>query len=139
MKYYEELIMKHYKNPCFHYEMEEAVTHTEDNPLCGDKVTLFLEGSSEKMNVSFRGECCAISMASSSIMAKLTNGKSKDEIAEIFEEFYATMAGEETDREELSALGMLRKYPVRKKCVHLPWAAFSRCVEKNSEVRGFIQ
>ena len=89
-----------------------------------------MEDSTEKLNVSFRGQGCAISMASSSIMAKLINGKSKEEIVEIFNDFYATMAGEQTDCEELSALGMLRKYPVRKKCVHLPWIAFSRCFDE---------
>ena len=59
------------------------------NPLCGDKVHLFLKlDENRKINdISFEGEGCAISMASASIMTDLMKGKNEKEAKEIISKF----------------------------------------------------
>ena len=40
---YQEIIMDHNRNPRNHFIMEDATTSAQGfNPLCGDKLTLFL-------------------------------------------------------------------------------------------------
>ena len=87
---YKEIILDHGKNPrnfgkCNGYNAD-ASGH---NPLCGDKVHLFLKLDENKKvdDISFEGEGCAISMASASIMTDLMKGKSEKDAKEIIEKF----------------------------------------------------
>ena len=75
---YQEIILDHGKNPrnkgkCEGYT-NEAKAH---NPLCGDKVHIYLKLNNEKLieDLSFEGEGCAISLASASILTEITKGK----------------------------------------------------------------
>ena len=75
---YQEIILDHGKNPrnkgkCEGYT-NEAKAH---NPLCGDKVHIYLKLNNEKLieDLSFEGEGCAISLASASILTEMTKGK----------------------------------------------------------------
>ena len=75
---YQEIILDHGKNPrnkgkCEGYT-NEAKAH---NPLCGDKVHIYLKLNSKKLieDLSFEGEGCAISLASASILTEITKGK----------------------------------------------------------------
>ena len=75
---YQEIILDHGKNPrnkgqCKNFN-RQAKGH---NPLCGDKVHIFLNLNNEKKveNVSFEGEGCAISLASVSILTETVKGK----------------------------------------------------------------
>ena len=68
---YQEIILDHAKNPrnkgkCEGYN-HDAKAH---NPLCGDKVHIFLNLDQDKniKELSFEGEGCAISLASASIL-----------------------------------------------------------------------
>ena len=87
---YQEIILDHGKNPRnlgkFENFNKDAKGH---NPLCGDKVHLFLKlDENKKVNdISFEGEGCAISMASASIMTDLIKGKNENEVKEIIEKF----------------------------------------------------
>ncbi len=87
---YQEIILDHGKNPRnlgkFDNFNKDAKGH---NPLCGDKVHLFLKlDENKKVNdISFEGEGCAISMASASIMTDLMKGKSEKDAKEIIEKF----------------------------------------------------
>ena len=76
---YQDIILEHGKSPrnfgkCEKYT-HEAKGH---NPLCGDKVQIFLNLNKDKEveNLTFEGSGCAISMASTSIMTELVKGKS---------------------------------------------------------------
>ncbi len=75
---YQEIILDHGKNPrnknIFKDFNKDAKGH---NPLCGDKVHIFLKLNNEMKleNISFEGEGCAISMASASIMTEIIKGK----------------------------------------------------------------
>ena len=77
---YQEIILDHGKNPrnkgkCEGYT-NDAKAH---NPLCGDKVHIFLKLNNEKLveDLSFEGEGCAISLASASILTEVTKGKTR--------------------------------------------------------------
>ena len=68
---YQEIILDHAKNPrnkgkCEGYN-HDAKAH---NPLCGDKVHIYLKLDKDKniSGLSFEGEGCAISLASASIL-----------------------------------------------------------------------
>ena len=75
---YQEIILDHGKNPrnkgkCDGYT-NDAKAH---NPLCGDKVHIYLKLNKDKEieDLSFEGEGCAISLASASILTETVKGK----------------------------------------------------------------
>ena len=75
---YQEIILDHGKNPrnkgrCNKFN-RDAKGH---NPLCGDKVHIYLKLNNEKKveDLSFEGEGCAISLASASILTDIIKGK----------------------------------------------------------------
>ena len=75
---YQEIVLDHGKNPRNKNKCEgfnkEAKGH---NPLCGDKVQVFLKLDNDKKveDISFEGEGCAISIASASIMTETIKEK----------------------------------------------------------------
>ena len=68
---YQEIILDHAKNP---RNLGVCSGHNHDadahNPLCGDKVHIYLKLDNEKniSDVSFEGEGCAISLASAQFL-----------------------------------------------------------------------
>ena len=85
---YQEIILDHGKNPrnlkIIDNFNKDAKGH---NPLCGDKVHIYLKLNDKKKieDISFEGSGCAISMASASIMTDLFKGKNEKEVKEIFQ------------------------------------------------------
>ena len=138
---YQEIILDHGKNPRnlgkFDNFNKDAKGH---NPLCGDKVHLFLKLDENKKvdDISFEGEGCAISMASASIMTDLMKGKSERDAKEIIEKFLDmikekdvidTKLLEEDEKTKLMSLGGVKNYPMRVKCATLSWHALSSALE----------
>lgn len=82
---YRENILDHYKNPRNFGEIKNAnVMHSEFNPFCGDMVKIFLKFDNEKVvDVKFKGNGCAISMAATSMLTERLIGKSLSEIKKI--------------------------------------------------------
>ncbi|MGE3920819.1 MAG: iron-sulfur cluster assembly scaffold protein, partial [Gammaproteobacteria bacterium] len=70
---YQEIIVDHGKNPRNHHEMSNPSRHANGfNPLCGDRVEIFLKTKGEQIiDISFSGVGCAISTASASLMTEL--------------------------------------------------------------------
>ena len=138
---YQEIILDHGKNPRnlgkFENFNKDAKGH---NPLCGDKVHLFLKLDENKKvdDISFEGEGCAISMASASIMTDLMKGKSETEAKEIISKFL-DMIKEKDDinsnllksdeKIKLMRLGGVKNYPMRVKCATLSWHALSTALD----------
>ena len=87
---YQEIILDHGKNPRnlgkFENFNKDAKGH---NPLCGDKVHVYLKVDENKKisDIKFEGHGCAISMASASIMTELMKGKDQKEVNELIEDF----------------------------------------------------
>ena len=138
---YQEIILDHGKNPRnlgkFENFNKDAKGH---NPLCGDKVHLFLKLDENKNvnDISFEGEGCAISMASASIMTDLMKGKSEKEAKEIIDKFLDmikekddinTNLLEEDEKTKLMSLGGVKNYPMRVKCATLSWHALSSALD----------
>ena len=139
---YQEIILDHGKNPrnfgkCKNFT-NDAKGH---NPLCGDKVHLFLKLDENKNvnDISFEGEGCAISMASASIMTDLMKGKSEKEAKEIIDRFLDmikekddinTNLLEEDEKTKLMSLGGVKNYPMRVKCATLSWHALSSALDE---------
>jgi len=125
---YQEVIMDHNRNPRNQRELLHATCSARGfNPLCGDKVTVFVhlqQGLVE--DISFIGCGCAISQASASLMTEALKGKTQVQALSLFENFHRLLTSEEPD-EAANALGKLavfagvREFPARVKCATLAW------------------
>ena len=76
---YQETLLDHNKNPR-NFRVIDPATHRAEghNPLCGDKVTVFLEMDGDTIrDVSFQGAGCAISTASASMLTQVLKGKTR--------------------------------------------------------------
>jgi nitrogen fixation NifU-like protein len=84
---YREVILDHYKNPRGHGELDDADAHAEgQNPLCGDEVSIFVAfGEDEDTidEVKFSGRGCAISLAATSMLTEMVQGRSATEVASL--------------------------------------------------------
>jgi nitrogen fixation NifU-like protein len=133
---YQEIILDHYRNPHRRglrdpYDVE--VHHV--NPTCGDEVTLRVRlardgGAVTVSDVSYEGEGCSISQASTSVMTDLVVGRTVAEAMTVQDEFLAMMQSRgstEPDEEVLEdavAFAGVSKYPARVKCALLGWMAW---------------
>jgi len=96
MDIYAENILDHFKNPRNYRRLENAdLVVKESNPLCGDKIEIFLNvGKDGKiLEASFEGEGCAISKAGSSMLIESIKGKSLEEISKLKKEDILDMLG----------------------------------------------
>ena len=128
---YQEIILDHYREK-HHAGLREPfgaeVHHV--NPSCGDEVTLrvSLDGNSIA-DVSYEGEGCSISQASTSVMTDLVIGREVAESMALFEEFRQMMEGQgrvEPDEDRLEdgiAFAGVAQFPARVKCAMLGWSA----------------
>ena len=95
------------------------------NPLCGDRITLFIKLTGNKISdASFQGQGCAISTASASLMTDIVKGQTEDEAQNLFSLFHKMATGEHVEMDDLGKLAVLAgvcEYPARVKCATLPW------------------
>ncbi len=134
---YRELILDHSRKPRHFGRLNDA-THTADgiNPLCGDKLRLYLKIDDGRIeSSSFEGTGCAISVASASLMTDAIEGLDIDSAASCFASVTdrltggASQLGGELDK--LAALEGVREYPSRVKCATLAWHALHAALTNN--------
>lgn len=131
---YQELIIDHGRHPRNLKRMENSTVSKEGfNPLCGDRLTLFLKIDNDKIiDASFEGSGCAISMASASLMTESVKGKTIEDVKEIFETFHCLVTtGTETNMALLGKLAVLKgvcEYPSRVKCATLAWHTMQEAI-----------
>jgi len=144
---YQEVILDHNRNPRNHRIISDANLHACGfNPLCGDKLTLYLCVHNGLIDdVSFIGCGCAISQASASLMTEALHGKTVAEAHALFVQFYTVLTGT-TDLddaidfdpvEHLGKLGVLvgiREFPARVKCATLAWRTLEAALNKTPQV-----
>ena len=123
---YQEVIFDHNRNPRNFRKMDDADRQIDGfNPLCGDRLTLFLKIDDGKItDASFQGQGCAISTASASLMTDIIKGQTEEEAQKLFELFHNMATGEHVEMDELGKLAVLAgvcEYPARVKCATLPW------------------
>lgn len=138
---YQEVVFDHNRNPRNFRVMEEATRKIEGyNPLCGDRITLFVRLNEAGIieDVSFQGQGCAISTASASLMTEMVKGMTEAQAEELFANFHRVTTGQ-TDDAELNGLGKLavlagvRAYPARVKCATLPWHSLQAALKSDAE------
>ncbi len=125
---YRELILDHARSPRNFGRLNNP-THAAEgiNPLCGDKLKLYLTiGADERVHeICFEGSGCAISVASASLLtetvASLTVTEAEAVIASVTTRL--THGSAVIENEKLNALDGVRKYPMRVKCATLAWHA----------------
>jgi nitrogen fixation protein NifU and related proteins len=131
---YQEVILDHSRHPR-HFGTLPAPTHTAEghNPLCGDRVKVFLQvGADGRIrDVSFQGRGCAISVASASLMTDMLQGRTVAEAEELMGGFLSLVKGEdavtleEPDRDRLQVMAGVAAFPMRVKCATLAWHAMN--------------
>ena len=142
---YQEIILDHGKNP---RNLRRTENFNKDakghNPLCGDKVHVYLKLNENKKveDISFEGQGCAISMASASIMTDLVKGKEEHEVKEIVSDFLDMIKEKdelnnnilhEDDKTKLMCLSGVKQYPMRVKCATLSWHTLTTAIDKSQE------
>ena len=92
---YKENILDHYKNPRNLGEIQDAdIKHTGLNPVCGDTIRLFVKLKDNKITeAKFKGQGCAISIASASMLTEKIIGKKLDEVKKLTTEEIKEMLG----------------------------------------------
>jgi len=130
---YQDIILEHGKSP---RNLGKCEGYSHDakgyNPLCGDKVHVYLKLSKGKKveGLTFEGDGCAISLASASLMTELVKGKSFEEAKEIMNAFLDMIKNtseiqsnhlDEDQKTKLMSLSGVKQFPMRVKCATLSW------------------
>jgi nitrogen fixation NifU-like protein len=130
---YQETIFDHYRQPRNYGRLDGANRSAEGyNPLCGDKVTLYLQVEDGVIcGVRFEGSGCAIATASASLMTESLKGKSEHEALQLLDKFHAMVTGGATtdDLGKLAVLAGVREFPERVKCATLAWHTMKAALE----------
>lgn len=143
---YQEIILEHNKRPRNFGPLKEANrTARGDNPLCGDKVTVWLNVEDGVLrDISFEGAGCAISTSSASIMTEAVKGKTLAEVEHLFQEFHTLLTGDPSVAAEappelgkLAVFSGVREYPIRVKCATLAWHTLQAAL-KSGAVAGAV-
>jgi nitrogen fixation NifU-like protein len=141
---YQEIILDHGKNPrnkgiCQNYS-HDAKAH---NPLCGDKVHVYLKLDKEKtvLDLSFEGEGCAISLASASILTETLKGKNLAFTKKVSEDFLNMVKNKtkitinsltEDQITTITSLSGVQQFPMRVKCATMAWHTFLSAIDKRN-------
>ena len=142
---YQEIILDHGKNP---RNLRKTENFNKDakghNPLCGDKVHIFLKLNENKKieDISFEGSGCAISMASASLMTDLVKEKEEKEVENLVKDFLdmikekpelASKSLSEDQKTKLMSLSGVKQYPMRVKCATLAWHTLTSAIKNSQE------
>ncbi len=132
---YQEVILDHSKNPRNFKALPEANRKAEGyNPLCGDKVTVYLKlEDGVVQDISFEGVGCAISTAAASLMTQMLKGKNLMEIETLFQGFHDLVTGKSTEISQMGKLAVFHgvsEFPVRVKCATLVWHTLQAALQQ---------
>lgn len=132
---YREVILDHNRSPRHFGRLDPADSSAAGhNPLCGDKLSVTLRMDGEQVtDLRFEGQGCAISVASASLMTEAVHGRSRAEIARLYEAVHALLTGHEhvagVELGKLLALAGVAEYPARVKCASLCWHTLNAALE----------
>lgn len=140
---YRELILEHARSPR-HFGKLNSVSHQAEgiNPLCGDKLRLYLNIDAEQTisAVNFEGSGCAISVASASLLTETINGLNTERALDYYANIVALLTGVDAANSEtrldlgrLKALEGVREFPSRVKCATLAWHALHAAINNKTD------
>jgi nitrogen fixation NifU-like protein len=140
---YQEVILDHYKHPHGRGLREPFGAQVHHiNPTCGDEVTLRValsEDGAHVADISYDGQGCSISQASTSVLTDQVIGQSVPEALETVAAFTEMVASRGTVQGDEDVLGDgvafagVAKYPARVKCALLGWMAFKDALVQASD------
>jgi nitrogen fixation NifU-like protein len=135
---YQEIILDHSRHPR-HFGTLPSANHVAEgfNPLCGDRVKVYLQVDSQNRiaDVSFEGRGCAISVASASLMTEMLKGRDIEDAEKLMAGFVHLVKGEAVeglqsdDREQLEVMAGVSAFPMRVKCATLAWHAMKAALD----------
>lgn len=139
---YQEMIVDHSKRPRNFRKIDQPTFTKEGfNPLCGDKLTVYVmkDAHDTLADIAFEACGCAISVASASLMTEALKGKTLTEAETIFHDFHqlATQGANEKLASKLGKLAVLAgvfEYPARVKCATLAWHTLRAAIKQDSTV-----
>lgn len=144
---YQEIILEHYRAR-EHRGVLDGATASErgENPSCGDTLTLFVreepgEGGGVLGALSYEGNGCAICCASAHMLCKFLTGDNWQGAGALYNQVHALLTEGTAERfsgerEDLEAIGGVRKFPTRIKCALLPWSALRVMLSKRENEQG---
>jgi nitrogen fixation NifU-like protein len=132
---YRDILMEHYRFPRGHKKLSHPdIINEGQNPTCGDDIEIALELDGDRVKdvyVSCMG--CAISVASGSMLAEITRGKTLKEVRKIALAIKEMLKGNEIPENlelgDIEALKGVKKFPVRVKCALLSWTTLVDALE----------
>ncbi|MDR3516829.1 MAG: SUF system NifU family Fe-S cluster assembly protein [Azospirillaceae bacterium] len=140
---YQDIILDHGRHPRNFGALSDASHFAHGhNPLCGDKVTIFVKLDGDRIvEARFEGHGCAISTASASLMTEVVKNKTLAEADALFQNFHTKVTGGEQialpaaledDGDRLEPLAGVKSYPARVKCATLAWHTFEAAMHAGS-------
>ena len=149
---YQRTVLEHCRSPRNFHSMDNPDRMAKGfNPLCGDKVTVYLREFGREGNalpavpsgtsplsgriaeISFEAAGCAICLASASMMTELLGGEApgdaRKRAQKVLEAFTPGTENGLDELGEIVALGSVRSYPSRIRCVTLPWRTFTAALD----------
>jgi nitrogen fixation protein NifU and related proteins len=137
---YQEVILDHNRRPRNFHALADASHQAEGyNPLCGDRLTLYLKIDDGVIrDAAFEGSGCAISKASASLMTDAVKGQSTANVRALVDRFQRMVTTppeqEVEDLGKLCALAGVRVFPVRVKCASLAWHTLKAAMDRKVSV-----
>lgn len=135
---YQEVILDHNRNPRNQHPMADATAEARGfNPLCGDKLTVYLKLQDDVVqDISFVGCGCAISQASASLMTEALQGKTVAESHLLFQRVHSMLTVEDSlpqTMDKLAVLSGVKAFPARVKCASLAWHTMEAALNRQKE------
>ena len=137
---YQDVIIDHNRSPRNYHPLDKANHSAEGfNPLCGDKLKLYLLIENNKIvDASFEGSGCAISTASASLMTENIKNKFLAEAEQIFKDFHLMLTQDNAPITErlgkLSVLSGVKEFPSRVKCATLAWHTLEAAMHDDAKI-----
>ncbi len=138
---YKEVIVDHSQHPRNFGRLEKPTHKAEGfNPICGDKITLYLHVDDNDVisEIVFEGRGCAISMASASLLTEALKGKTIEEANTLFHGFHALVTNAPTQAtqnklEKLRVFAGVKAFPSRVKCATLAWHTLQTALTRGDQ------
>jgi nitrogen fixation NifU-like protein len=137
---YRDVILDHNRQPRNFGRLDPAdATADGHNPLCGDRLTVTLRLTGDKItDIRFEGKGCAISTASASLMSEAVKGRDRTAVRELFDHIHALLTQADAPVDEslgkLAALSGVREFPSRVKCASLCWHTLNAALERGGTI-----
>lgn len=132
---YQDTLLDHHRKPRHFGELGGTPNVERENPLCGDVVRLAIDLTDNAIcDLRFDGHGCALCIASASLMCCALRDKDTGAARALAANLMSALTAKETPElaglGELACLTTVRDFPMRLKCVTLPWTAVDELLKK---------